>query len=152
MPHPHPNRRPRATRLSALCAGVLGLPLAAAPVMAQDTTNFGLELNNARAAGEGCRLTYVANNNTGTDLETTSYEVAVFDQESVVSRLLILEFGELQDGKTKVVQFDLADMGCEEISRLLVNSVSECTAEGGAEADCLDGLVTSSRAEIQFGI
>ena len=64
MPHPHPNRRPRATRLSALCAGVLGLPLAAAPVMAQDTTNFGLELNNARAAGEGCRLTYVANNNT----------------------------------------------------------------------------------------
>ena len=114
--------------------------------------NFGLELNNAREVGEGCRLTYVATNNTGVELDKTSYEVAVFDKDGVVSRLLILEFGNLQNGKTKVVQFDLADKPCADISRLLVNSVAECVATDGSTPNCMEGLVTSSRGEIDFGI
>lgn len=132
-------------------ASVALAAMVGAPAFAQGG-NFSLELNAARDAGEGCRLTYVATNNTGQDLEQASYEVAVFDQDGVVSRLLILEFGRLQADKTKVVQFDLSDMACTNISRLLVNSVSECVATGGGEANCMDGLVTSSRAEIQFGL
>ncbi|MGR3795330.1 hypothetical protein [Vannielia litorea] len=123
----------------------------AIPAFAQ-AGNFGLELNAARDVGEGCRLTYVATNNTGEGLDKASYEVAVFDQDGVVSRLLILEFGQLQADKTKVVQFDLADMPCSNISRLLVNSVSECVGTGDAAPDCMAGLTTSSRAEIQFGL
>lgn len=136
-----------ATILSTLTAVALG----GAPAFAQ-SGNFGLELNTARAAGDGCRLTYVATNNTGSALERTSYEVAVFDQDGAVSRLLILEFGQLKPGKTKVVQFDLADQPCDQISRLLVNSVAECVAADGSTPNCLDGLVTSSRTDIQFGI
>lgn len=139
-------------KLSAMAlAAVTASACLTAPAIAQ-SGNFGLELNNARAVGDGCRLTYVATNNTGVALSKTSYEVAVFDQEGVVSRLLILEFGQLQNGKTKVVQFDLADKPCETISRLLVNSVAECTAADGSAPNCMDGLVTSSRGEIQFGI
>ncbi|QDC11555.1 hypothetical protein FHY55_07950 [Oceanicola sp. D3] len=123
----------------------------ALPAFAQ-SGNFGLELNAARDVGEGCRLTYVATNNTGEGLEKASYEVAVFDQDGVVSRLLILEFGQLQADKTKVVQFDLSDMACSDISRLLVNSVSECVGAEGTSPDCMEGLTTSSRAEIQFGL
>lgn len=132
-------------------AGATAATLLATPVIAQ-SGNFGLELNNARGVGEGCRLTYVATNNTGVELNKTSYEVAVFDQDGVVSRLLILEFGQLLNGKTKVVQFDIADKPCDTISRLLVNSVAECVAADGTAPNCMDGLVTSSRGEIQFGI
>lgn len=140
--------------LKSISSTLLAIALAAGtalPAFAQ-SGNFGLELNAARDVGEGCRLTYVATNNTGEGLEKASYEVAVFDQDGVVSRLLILEFGQLQADKTKVVQFDLADMACSNISRLLVNSVSECVGAGGASPDCMDGLTTSSRAEIQFGL
>lgn len=136
-----------AGTLSALTATFM----ATVPSHAQ-SGNFGLELNNARAVENGCRLTYVATNNTGAELDKTSYEVAVFDKEGGVSRLLILEFGKLQNGKTKVVQFDLADQACDNISRLLVNSVAECTAADGSTPDCMAGLVTSSRTEIDFGI
>lgn len=123
----------------------------AAPAFAQDGS-FNLELNAARDVNGGCRLTYVATNNTGVDLEKTSYEVAVFDKDGVVSRLLILEFGKLPKSKTKVVQFDLAEKPCAEISRLLVNNVAECTSTEGPYDRCMEALSTSSRAEIEFGL
>ncbi|MDT0681958.1 hypothetical protein RM543_04610 [Roseicyclus sp. F158] len=141
--------------LRTLCAAALSAVTAfglAGTATAQAGGNFGLELNNAQAIDGGCRLTYVATNNTGSDLSTTSYEVAVFDQEGGVTQLLVLEFGELPAGKTKVVRFDLADQPCENISRLLVNNVAECTAAEGDAPDCMEALVTSSRSDIQFGI
>jgi hypothetical protein len=123
----------------------------ASAAFAQDG-GFGLELNNAREAENGCRMTYVARNGTGTDLSAISFEVAVFDAEDIVSRLLILEFGALTDGRTKVVQFDLADQPCAGISRLLVNSVSECSAAEGEAPDCMAVLNASSRTDIGFGL
>lgn len=113
---------------------------------------FNLELNSARDIEGGCRLTYVAMNNIGVDLTKASYEVAIFDKDSVFSRLLILEFGNLPKGKTKVVQFDLAEKPCADISRLLVNSVAECISVDGPYDQCLSGLATTTRADIQFGL
>lgn len=125
--------------------------LAASPGIAQEA-RFGLELNSLKPADAGCRLTYVAQNATGADLEAISFEVAVFDSEGTVSRLLILEFGALTDGKTKVVQFDLAGQSCEDVSRLLVNGVAECTAAEGEAPDCLGALAPTSRTEVGFGL
>lgn len=125
--------------------------LSAVPATAQDS-GFGLELNNVRDSENGCRMTYVARNATGTDLDAISFEVAVFDSSDVVSRLLILEFGALTNGKTKVVQFDLADQPCEGISRLLINSVSECAASAGEAPDCMGVLNASSRTDVGFGL
>lgn len=140
-------------RTLTLSAGLAAM--AAAPVAAQDAAEFSLELNNAaETSAGGCRLTYVATNKTGTELAQTAYEVAVFNAAGVVSRILVLEFGALTVGKTKVVQFDLADQGCADISRIVVNDVAACTlADGSGQGDfCLSGLVTASRATIQFGI
>ncbi|WP_343081891.1 hypothetical protein [Ostreiculturibacter nitratireducens] len=123
----------------------------ASPGFAQDSS-FNLELNTAREVNGGCRLTYVATNNMGVELEAASYEVAVFDKDGAVSRLLILEFGKLPVNKTKVVQFDLAEDSCGNISRLLVNSVAECSTAGGAQEGCMEALATSSRTDIAFGL
>ncbi|MFD0979476.1 hypothetical protein [Tropicimonas aquimaris] len=125
--------------------------LSAAPALAQDS-GFGLELNNVRDSENGCRMTYVARNATGTDLDAISFEVAVFDASDIVSRLLILEFGALTDGKTKVVQFDLADQPCEGINRLLINNVTECSATEGEAPDCMAVLNASSRTDVGFGL
>lgn len=143
----------RTLQSAVILAGMTALT--AGPVLAQDTPEFSLELNNAaETTAGGCRLTYVATNKTGTELGQTAYEVAVFNAEGVVSRILVLEFGALTVDKTKVVQFDLSDQPCTAISRIVVNDVAACTlADGTGEGDfCLSGLVTASRSSIQFGI
>ena len=113
--------------------------------------SFSLELNSAKDNENGCRLTYVAKNNTGVVLEKTSYEVVVFDKDGGVAQFLILEFGNLPINKTKVVQFELNDQKCADISRLLINDVSDCITGGKTVPICLDALKTKSRTKIDFG-
>ena len=129
--------------------------LSAAPAIAQDAApTFSLDLNTVADTEQGgCRLTYVASNRTGQALNAVSYQVAVFDAQGIVTDLLVLEFGSLIEGKTKVVQFDLAGRGCADISRITVNEVAECSLTDGTAGDfCMTGLETASRGAIQFGI
>lgn len=127
--------------------------LTTSPALAQDA-RFSLELNNAaQTEAGGCRLTYVAANQSELGLTQTAYQVGVFDAAGVVRRILVLEFGALTAGKTRIVLFDLADQACTDISRIIVNTVAECTLDDGQASDfCLSGLVTSSRTDIQFGL
>lgn len=126
------------------------------PVFAQnEAEEFFLELNSAAdTATSDCRLTYVATNRTGTGLDQASYEVAVFDGNGIVSRILVLAFGALPEGKTRVVQFDIAGQTCADTSRIIVNDVAACTPTDTATAGdfCMSSLATSSRAAIQFGL
>ncbi len=135
--------------LSALIA--FGAPGAA---LAQEGGgSFTLELNNATTVEAGCRVTYVATNSLGTDLEEMTLELAVFDGEGTVTDTrILLDFGAISAGKTKAIAFDLAETTCEDISRLLINDVAECTADDGSQPDCLEALRTSSRAGIEFGL
>jgi len=147
--------RPRIDIMRHVAAGlVLALVLAlvtGGPLAAQEEGVFDLELNNTEAVDGGCRLTFVARNGTGTALEQTSYDVAVFDDTGAVSDRLILEFGRLAPDKTRVVQF-LLSRGCGQVSRLLLNGAEECMTSDGAESRiCMDALVGSSRTDIQFG-
>lgn len=141
--------------VSGLTAAALSLTMAALPAAAQDAApSFLLDLNNVADTEQGgCRLTYVASNGTGQALNAVSYQVAVFDAQGIVTDLVVLEFGSLIEGKTKVVQFDLAARGCADISRITVNEVAECTLADGTTGDfCLTSLETGSRGAIQFGI
>ncbi|RLJ36304.1 hypothetical protein BCF46_3772 [Litoreibacter meonggei] len=121
------------------------------PALAQ-SGNFALELNTATDIGDGCQLTYVATNNTGIALIETAYQVALFDENSLVTGTLVLEFGALPVGKTKVVQFNLAGKSCASISRILINDVSACKSADGDHDFCMSGLITNSRGDIQLGI
>jgi len=135
---------------SGALSGCLAALALAGPGLAQ-TGNIELELNTALAVDGGCRLTYVATNATPVSLEKTSYEVAVYDAEGIVRRLLVLEFGWLPSGKTRVVQFDLPQQDCAQISRISVNGPVECTAAEGEQTLCRDRQLLSSRVpSIQF--
>ena len=95
---------------------------------------------------------YVATNNTGVAFSTTDYVVAIFDGEGRVSSLLILEFGDLPDRKTKVIQFDLLETSCDGISRIVVNDLAGCVSNNEDSKLCLSNLITSSRTSIDFGL
>ncbi|MBO0904491.1 hypothetical protein [Jiella sonneratiae] len=155
-------RRSDGSRRRAATAIVLGAGLAlsaagpgalaeeAAAQAAKAEAGLSLELNNAVDDAGVCRLSYVAVNRTGQQLEKLSYDVVVFDKDERVSRFLVLQFGQLPAGKTKVVQFDLADQACGAISRILVNDVSECDTGAGASTLCMDALRPTSRTAITF--
>lgn len=141
---------PYLARSLSIIPAVLAALLVAQPAAAQ-TGNVELELNTAQEVGGGCRLTYVATNATRTGLEKVSYEVAVFDLDGLVKRLLVLEFGWLPSGKTRVVQFDLPDQSCGGISRIAVNGPVECNSAQGEQTICRDSSLLSTRVPtIQF--
>ena len=133
----------------ALAATALPLLAFGGGVQAQDKP-LAIELTKTSDAGPGCRLTFVATNGTGVALDKASYEIAVFDARKQVAKLLIFEFGRLPIGKTRVVEFEFADLGCKDISRVLVNTSPECVSGGQDTQICLDNLRTGSLSEIQF--
>ena len=132
----------------AVC-GCLALPAGA---LAQDDKLLSIELNDAADVNEGCRLSYIALNGTGMLLDKASFEVFTFDAQGKVAQSLVFEFGRLPVGKTKVVQFDMAGQKCSAISRLLINDIVECTADGANSTICIDALKTTTRASIAFGL
>ena len=111
-----------------------------------------LELNGAEPSDKGCRLTFVVNNNLGTELTKAAFEIALFNDAGVVDRLTVLDFKELPAGKTKVTRFDLAGTDCAKISRILVNHATECAGEGVEPAACLRKLKTAAKTDIAFGM
>ena len=136
--------------------------LFAQAVVAQETPDttisdpvITLELNNASNTGNsGCQMTFVVTNHGEKGLAEVAYQVGVFDAKGIVRRILVLEFGSLIGGKTKIALFNLADQPCSDISRIIVNDVAQCTlAENSKPADfCLSGLLTRSRSDIEFGL
>jgi hypothetical protein len=143
-----------ATASLRMLISTLALPLALAPAWAQEPAPrpaLTLELNAAQPFGKGCRLTFVVMNNLGADLSKAAFEIALFNEAGVVDRLTVLDFKDLPAGKTKVTRFDLAGGDCTRISRLLVNSATECSGAGIEPNACLRKLQTDTRTGIAFG-
>lgn len=137
--------------LSALLIGAL----ACTPVLAQDTPAppvLALELNALQPSDAGCRVSFLATNGLAGALDRVAVEVAFFTSQGAIDRIVTLDFKALAHGKTKVLQFELKDLPCSEISRLLVNDITACQGEAIAATACLARLVTTTRPAIAFGV
>lgn len=138
-----------------LLTSTLAMSLAMVPAWAQQSAPvpaLSLELNGAQPSDKGCRLTFVVNNSLGADLSKAAFEIALFNEAGVVDRLTVLDFKELPAGKTKVARFDLAGTECSKVSRVLINSATECTGTGVEPTACMRRLKTDTRTGIAFGV
>ncbi|RUU01865.1 hypothetical protein EOD23_20680 [Mesorhizobium sp. USDA-HM6] len=146
---------PRSLRL---LTSALAMSLGPAPAWAQSAPapvpiqTLSLELNAAQPSDKGCRLTFVVNNALGVDLSKAAFEIALFNEAGVVDRLTVLDFKDLPAGKTKVTRFDLAGADCGKLSRVLINSTTECAGTGVEPAACMRSLKTSTKTGIAFGV
>ncbi|MGB3415671.1 MAG: hypothetical protein WBG88_18545 [Mesorhizobium sp.] len=118
---------------------------------AKPASALTLELNGAQPSDKGCRFTFVVTNDLGASLTKAAFEVALFNEAGVVDRLTVLDFKDLPAGKTKVARFDLSGLDCAKVSRVLVNSATECVGDGIAPSACLGQLKTQAKAPISFG-
>ena len=137
---------------SAAVATAISWGAAAQEAATGSASALSLELNGAQPSDKGCRLTFVVKNELGADLSKAAFEIALFNEAGVVDRLTVLDFKDLPAGKTKVVRFDLAGTDCGKISRVLVNSATECAGTGVEPAACMGKLKTDSKAGISFGV
>jgi hypothetical protein len=138
-----------------LLTSVLAMPLAMGPAWAQQSAPapaLTLELNGAQPSDKGCRLTFVVNNTLGADLSKAAFEIALFNEAGVVDRLTVLDFKDLPAGKTKVTRFDLAGADCAKVSRVLINSATECAGTGIEPNACMRRLKTETKTGIAFGV
>lgn len=136
-------------------------PLAAAltyalatPHMVQAAENtLSLELNRTSDTANGCMLTFVAANKTGQALSNVAYEFVLFDTDGLVDKMTAFDFGALPVKKTVVRQFELGDVKCPAIGRILINGAARCdlaNPQPGTEDLCIAALAPTSRSSIGF--
>jgi len=119
-------------------------------VQAQEA-GVSLELNRADTVEAKCRVTIVVRNGLDIPLEALAFDVVVFDKSSGVAGYSGLDLGGLQPAKTRVRQYDIAQLPCAEISRLLINDIRRCGSDADQDA-CAKALTLSSRTAIDFSL
>lgn len=111
---------------------------------------LSLELNKLEAFEKGCRISFVVKNQLGETLNKTAIELVVFDDQQLISQMVLLDLGRFVPDKTRAIQFDLPQP-CDKISRLLINDFTQCALDTAPREACLSSLRASTRSKVEFG-
>lgn len=131
---PQPDSAPAAAEAPQTAAGALTL-----------------ELNKLMAVNSVCQAYFVVDNQTPQALKDLTVDTYLFDKGGVILRGLALQFTDVPSGKATVVPFELPDLPCADVARILLNKVTSCTAADGAAVEgCAELLKVSTRAEVTF--
>jgi hypothetical protein len=139
------------TRFATLLLGGFVAAAAVIPAYAQDaapTANLDVELNALTPSQKGCMMTFVAVNKLPAQINKVSFELAFFNDKNAVDRITVLDFKDLPQGKKRVRQFDMPNVKCETVTRVLINDTPVC--DGPAAGECMKGLVTRSQISVPF--
>ena len=109
-----------------------------------------IELNKVEDVDGGCKAWLVFQNKLGAALDRFNLDLVKFDKDGVIVGRLLIEISPMRNGKTRVTVYRLHDGPCSGLSRVLVNDILECRAEGNGELDCLAGLSVMSRSAIDL--
>jgi hypothetical protein len=131
-----------------LCA-ILAVTLATPAVAEAPAPALGLELNTVSEAEGACRLTFLAENALGGDLDALVIEAVLFTTQGSVDRLTLFDFGALPAGRPRVRQFDLGGLSCDALGQVLVHGATECAGTGLAPGACIDALRLSTRTSVE---
>lgn len=134
-----------------LGAVLIGLaPAGATSDVAETEGIILLELNDLAAVEDACRASFVVVNGLDQAIDDLSFDIVVFDTNETVRMILTLQAGALPAGKTRVRQFDLPQIGCDTISRILMNDVITCAGDGLDPSVCLGKTMVESRHSVGF--
>jgi len=128
----------------------LGLALLTAGVARAEAPNIGVELNKLEGVDGGCRAYMVFDNATEHTFNSYALDLVIFDSEDVIAKRLAVRTQGLRARKTTVKIFDIADVACDDVGRILLNRVRDCEAAGDATVDCTAITTPSSRTDVAF--
>ncbi len=119
---------------------------------AQDTEVIAVELNRTEPLRDGCRLSFVIRNRTPHAFESLQWDLFFFDPDGLIVGRMAAEAAPLPAGKTSVKLFDVPDLACDGLGRVLINAVLRCDTSAGGDdlIDCLRLTVPSSRSRVEL--
>ena len=124
------------------------LALVAGPAAGED--GIMLELNKVAAKGEVCRLSFVLNNQSDTAFSEFRLQLAFFDAQGGVITDATVDFLKIRPQKTVVRYFDVPDLSCPGLAKVLLNDVAACAPPAPGGGDCLDLIEPSARGDVDF--
>ncbi|RWX12962.1 hypothetical protein EHI42_21570 [Rhizobium hidalgonense] len=135
-------------RFAAVAAGIVMAVSSVAQAQDAASAKLDVELNALAPSQKGCMMTFVAENDLQAPINKISIELAFFNDKNAVDRITVLDFRDLPQGKKRVRQFDMPNVKCESVTRILINDTPVC--DGPAAGECMKGLVTRSQISVPF--
>lgn len=138
-------------RSMTVCVLCFALVLAGGrAAVAEDEASVAIEFNKLEQQDNACRAYLVVENKSPNAFETLQLDLVMFDTDGVVAKRLALETAPLPVGKTSLRAFDVEDLACDQVGRVLLNDVMTCQDSEGKRNDCLSLLSLSARGELVF--
>jgi len=110
-----------------------------------------VELNKLEQTGTACRSYMVLVNSTETALERLSLNLVVFDTQGLIDCRLAVELGPVKSGRIQVKVFDMEELDCGRVARVLMNDVLVCAPDRLDEATrCDEALRVLGRGAVKF--
>lgn len=133
-------------------AMLLGFTLLIPPALTHASTpaHVSVELNKLEPHDGACRAYLVIENKTESRFDALKLDLVMFATDGVVNKRLAVEIAPLPAGKTSLKVFDMDELACEEVGRVLLNDVLVCDDGTGARTDCVDLIAQSSRTTVAF--
>ena len=106
-----------------------------------------IELNALHPRDGACQLVFVSQNGTGAGVTRLVLEAVLFGPQGDVSAMTLLDLQDLPADRMRVRSFEIGGLGCDDVSRLLINGINEC-----APADspaCTAPLTLDSRVPVE---
>lgn len=131
--------------MALLFTAVSATALIAAPAQADDLT---VELNKLEPIdGGGCRAFFLFRNATDMSFDGFAMSLAILDGQGVIDRLLAIDAAPLPVARTTLKLFEIPDIGCDNISEILLHELTSCQPQNADEMDCFPILQLSSRTD-----
>lgn len=146
--------------VTGVLAGALGFLLAGPAAWAQDTDQapaatgaadgVRIELNKLEQQGDACRAYLLFENEQGGEYPVYRLDLVLFDKQGRIDRRIAVDASPLRAGKSVVKLFDLSDLQCDSISKILLNDIAPCEDESGVRENCVVGASLSTLTEVSF--
>lgn len=125
----------------ALCAALPAFGQSAPPALSVELNKF------EEAEGGGCRAYFLFRNRTETPMEGFELSLAILDRGGVIDRLLTIDAAPLPEQRTTLKLFEIPEMGCGDISEIIVHDIPVCRSQNDLVAvDCFGLLRLESLA------
>jgi hypothetical protein len=115
---------------------------------AQDDGALAIELNKLESTEQGCRSSFLVDNQTGHQLSRFQLDLVLFDPDGVAAKQVVLDMAPLYADKKLLTSFLLDAASCDKIGSILINSVPMCENGAGNAVDCVGLLEVRSRSEV----
>lgn len=136
--------------MKRLAFSVLSLALALVmnvPVAQAQEQKLTVELNKFESSDTGgCRAYFLFRNQSGKAFEGFEMSLAILDGQGVIDRLLNIDAAPLPVARTTLKLFEIPEIGCTDISEILLHAIDVCKPQNEENTDCFPMVALSSRA------